>query len=97
MIDPDNYDYVFESPEHDILIDAADPTRASEARYINHANPNSLKCNSQFVLCGKRVLVVSTRRIRFGEEIRLDYGAGYWTYRHRHATKCAYRHHHYGQ
>jgi hypothetical protein len=64
--------YVF-SPKPGIYIDAIDPATSSLARYVN-ARP-AAEANARLTAAG--TVAVKGRAIDAGEEIFVDYGAGY--------------------
>jgi len=49
-------------------------TRANIARYINH----SCQPNAEVEIIGGKILIMSRRRIKAGEEIAYNYGKEYW-------------------
>ncbi len=64
------------------VIDAR-PYKKAFARYANDANGfqkvKGLKNNSTYALDGLKAFLESTRDIKAGEEIFVDYGKKYWT------------------
>lgn len=66
-----NNKYLFEI-DNKITIDGS--PRYNTARYINH----SCRPNAEAILKDKRVFIMSTKKIKAGEEISYDYGKEYW-------------------
>jgi hypothetical protein len=68
----ENARYVF-SPKPGVYIDAVDPATSSLARYVN-ALP-AAEANARLTTTG--TVAVKARAIQAGEEVFVDYGAGY--------------------
>ena len=61
-------------------IDSSDVNNSNWTRYINGTKTESQykKRNVEFVQKTKRIAIVSTKNIREGSELLVDYGKFYW-------------------
>lgn len=70
----------FEGRYYTFYIDAKDPRRSSELRYVNGARTpaQKRKINVEAYQYKEKIYYRATRTIRAGEELLIDYGDNYW-------------------
>ena len=72
----ENAEYLTEVNELTVVIDAADPSKSSWARLINHAPGSKANCELRVDMFRPLVWFETSKTVRIGDEILFDYGHG---------------------